>query len=262
MKKTIIILAALALIVGSCNQATKNQQATEQSAEQTKQTAGKQQVETNQSERKVKYRLLMYNNDIKTADYKLILFFDDGKTKISDYPPDWGECPYEEYPTFLLLENERRDLFDDWGHIEPYWEIVNYRKVNSRMQITNFEKNPEKIDKKKIQDITETCLILITPELSAAPDDDYDPLIEWQNYAYDRKEEYEAKGIKVVDVAKRYLLFTLADGEKIVIDTKKKQNGQIPPTVLLYKKGQIPILLSITGESDEGQEMVKKYLGK
>ena len=214
------------------------------------------------SEHKVKYRLLMYNNDKKTEDYKLILFFEDGKTKISDYSPD-DEFPYEEYPTFLLLENERRDLFDGWGHIEPYWEIINYHKVNSRMQITNFEEKPEKIAKANIQNITETCLILIAPEQNEEPDEEYDEVMEWSMYAYDRQEEYEAKGIKSVNAGKRYLSFALADGEKIVIDTKKEQNGQnIPPTVLLYKKGQIPILLSITGESDEGKEMVEKYLRK
>jgi hypothetical protein len=202
-------------------------------------------------QRKVKYRFRI--------NEKVISFFEDGNAESTDYTN--FEVTYKEYPNYLLLENERRDLFDDFGHIEPYWEIFNFHNVNSRMQITNFEENPEKIDRKKIQDITETFLILITPEQSVDANEEYDPVIEWQNYAYDRKEEYEAKGIKSVDAEKRYLSFTLYEDEKITVDTKKKQNGTIY-SALLYRKGYIPIMISISGESEEGKEMIEWYFGE
>jgi hypothetical protein len=199
-----------------------------------------------QTKKKVKYQ---FNSSI--------IFYEDG-TAVHLGRNDVLE--YKEYPKYILLENERRDFFDDFGHIEPLWEIFNFHKVNSLKQITNFEENPEKITKSDIQHIKETCLILITPEQSADANEDYDPVMEWSLYAYDRKEEYEAKEIKSVDAEKRYLSFALADGEKIVIDTKKEQNGAFPPSALLYKKEQIPIVICISGESDEGNEMIKKYL--
>jgi hypothetical protein len=68
-------------------------------------------------------------------------------------------------------------------------------------------------------------------------------------------------GRQSVDAQKRYLSFTLYDGEKIIVDTKKKQNGNVlPSSALLYRKGYIPIMISISGESEEGMEWVDSYL--
>jgi len=174
----------------------------------------------------------------------------------------WEGAPYREFPDFVVIGKiERFDFFDDFGQITPDWKNINYRLISSRKQITNFETNTEKIVESNIQNIKDDCLIFITPEQSADADDEYDPVIEWQNYAYDRKEQYEAKGIKSVDAEKRYLRFLISDDERIVIDTQKGQNGQnIPPSLLLYRKGRIPILLCISGESDEGNKMIEEYL--
>jgi hypothetical protein len=180
-------------------------------------------------------------------------FYEDGsclEDAQSLFKPQPGT--YKEYPTHLQLSltGNKMELFDDFGQILPGWEIINYHKVNSRMQICDFETNIKKITRFGIQNITETCLIFITPE------EEYE---EWVWYRNDRKEEYEAKGIRSVDAEKRYLSFALADGEKIVIDTKKKQNGTIY-SALLYKKGQIPVMISISGESGEGYKMIEEYL--
>ena len=191
-------------------------------------------------------------------------FFDDGTCLVHDNTmPDQLRATYKEYPSLLMANIGQRkwQLFNDWGHIIRGWQVVNYYHIYSYLQITNFEDETAKIPAKDIQNINKTCLIFITPEQSADPDEDYDPVIEWQNYAYDRKEEYEAKGIKSVDAEKRYLSFTLYDGEKIVVDTKKKQNGTIY-SALLYRKGYIPIIISISGESEEGKEMIEWYFGE
>ena len=213
------------------------------------------------------------------GDTEMVVFFDDGTAYESNTGDvqisregyvfidetlterTWEGAPYREFPDFVVIGKiERFDFFDDWGHITPNWEMIHFNIINSRMQITNFEKNTEKISQSDIQNIKETCLILITPKQTASENDEYDPVIEWQNYAYDRKEQYKAMGIEAIDAEKRYLRFLIADDEKIVIDTQKEQNGKIMPTVLLYRKGYIPIMLSITGESDEGNKMIEEYL--
>jgi hypothetical protein len=166
----------------------------------------------------------------------------------------WEGAPYREFEDFVVIGKiERFDFFDEFGEITPDWQIINYHPINSRMQISNFEKNIEKIAKSDIQNITETCLIFIPPQ-------DADVYAEWVWYEDDRKQEYAAKNIQSVRAQKRYLRFTIADNEKIVIDTKKNQNGKIPPSALLYRKGYIPILISISGESDEGYKEIEKYL--
>jgi len=110
-------------------------------------------------------------------------------------------------------------------------------------QITNFEPETAKIPEKDIQAITETFLIFIPPE------NGYE---EWMSYKDARKKEFAARNIESVDAQKRYLSFTLYDGEKIIVDTKKKQHGAIPPSVLLYRKGYIPIVIRISGQNVEG----------
>jgi len=166
-----------------------------------------------------------------------------------------SNAAYKEFPTYLVFngENYKWNFFDDFGHIEWGWRIINYHRVFSLFQITNFEPETANISAKDIQAIKETCLIFIIPENA------YE---EWMWYQDDRKKEYETKVIPSVDAQKRYLSFTLYDGEKIIVDTKKKQNSIIPPSALLYRKGYIPIMISISGESEEGTEQIKAYLSK
>jgi len=287
MKKTILMLSILALIASSCKDKTAKTfdsapfPAMLQSLE--KGENGELIVDENvalvvyeieegaQISKKIKYYF--------KGDTEMVVFFDDGTAYESNTGDvqisregyvfidetlterTWEGAPYREFPDFVVIGKiERFDFFDDWGHITPNWEMIHFNIINSRMQITNFEKNTEKISQSDIQNIKETCLILITPKPTASENDEYDPVIEWQNYAYDRKEQYKAMGIEAIDAEKRYLRFLIADDEKIVIDTQKEQNGKIMPTVLLYRKGYIPIMLSITGESDEGNKMIEEYL--
>ena len=186
-----------------------------------------------------------------------LYFYDDGTVYDTSMQ---NTKKYKKTETGLSFGGGTWEFFDDFGRIREGWKIINYHKVNSPLQITNVEKDIKKISKSNIQNITETCLILITPEQSKDANEEYDPVMEWSLYAYDRAEQYEAMGIKSVYAKKKYLSFALADGEKVVIDTKKAQNDKFPPTILLYKKGKIPIELSPSGESDEGNELIEEYL--
>ncbi|MCL2098638.1 MAG: hypothetical protein FWH23_07790 [Bacteroidales bacterium] len=213
-----------------------------------------QEKKEKQMTKKIKY-YFKANGD---RDERKIVFFDDGTVcwgcELGEVRQDETTEYYSEHfdrNCLIVGKLEDYPLFDDFGYILPDWEIFNFRKVNSQMQITNFEANIEEIAKSNIQDINKTCLIFITPE------ETYE---EWVMYRYDRQAQYETMNIKAVDAEKQYLSFTLADGEKIVIDTKKEQNGKIAPTALLYKKGQIPIMISISGESDYGNKIIEEYL--
>jgi hypothetical protein len=204
-------------------------------------------VEKNQPLRKVKH---YYADDGQTYGR----FFDDGTCEVDDnILSDETNATYKEYPTYLLttVGQKKWQFFNDGGYILIGWNIINHYKVYSYLQITNFENETAQIPAKDIHAITETCLIFITPE------DGYE---EWMWYQDDRKKEYAEKGIQSIDAEKRYLSFMLYDGEKITVDTKQKQNGTIPPSTLLYKKGYIPIMISISGESEEGMEQIKWYL--
>ena len=200
------------------------------------------------------------------------VFFEDGTISMcSDC--NWDDSVLElqepnreidDLPEWLFIDNNKNNgikFFDDFGLILEGWKIINFHKVNSRKQITNFEINIEKIAKSNIQDINEKCLIIIKPEFDNNSEDAGEIAADWDYYANETGERYKAMGLKTVYAEKRYLSFALADGGKIVIDTKKGQNGQnIPPSALLYKKGQIPIIIIISGESEESNKMIKEYL--
>jgi len=162
---------------------------------------------------------------------------------------------YKEFPTYLLFNtsNTMWKIFDDFGRIDWGWRIVNYYRIFHTWQITTFEPKTANIPEKDIQNIRETCLIFISPE-------DVYQYENWARYEDDRKLEYAQMGIGAVSAQKRYLSFTLFDGDNIIVDTKKKQNGITSPTALLYRQGYIPIMVSISGESEEGMEHVDEYI--
>ena len=193
---------------------------------------------TTQSSKKVKY---LFDN---------FGFFDDG-TCVSDITiPNPKRDTYQEFPALLIVgKSTEWPLFDDNGKISRGWKIINHYRLYSSLQITNIEPETAKISAKDIQEIEEDRLIFITPE------NDYE---NWARHRNDRQGEFEKMGISAVDAKKRYLSFTLFDGEKIIIDAKKKQNGT-NCSALLYRKGYIPIIIFISGGSDEDNEQVGYY---
>jgi len=215
-------------------------------------------VEKQQTKKKVKYYYI--NNDHNET----VVFFDDGtayqssnrevKIDAAGYvvldesltERTWEGAPYRVFPDALIIGKiERFEFFNEIGNIIPNWIIINYHEVSLPMQITNFETKIKKNEKSDIQEITETCLIFITPETG-----------------YDKNNTalfYEKMGIQAIEPQTQYLSFVLNSGEKIVIDIAKKQNGKTYKA-LLYRTGQIPLVVSISGESEEGIEIIEEYL--
>jgi hypothetical protein len=267
MKKTILILSVFAFIASSCGNKTEkiviNEREIEYPAEE---------FEENQTRKRVKYYFKGSNETVVFFDDGTAYESSDGDVGISRdgyvvldeslTERTWEGAPYREFPDFVIIGKiERFDFFGDFGRITPDWQIINYHLISSRrMQITNFETDIENISKSNIQHITENCLILIRPEFGNSSEEDGDPAADWDYYAHETSKRYKAMGIETVSAKKQYLRFTIADDEKIVIDTKKEQNGTLPPSALLHRRGYIPIMISISGESDEGNEMIEEYL--
>jgi len=246
MRKTTVNLIIAVMIVTTAFISCNNK-GNVKSVENITEEAGK--VEEKQPQKTVKY---IYGDDGGVYG----IFFDDGTCRVYDNElPDERTVAYKEYPTYLYngIGQKKWKLFNDFGGIEYGWNVINYYRIFSKFQITNIELETDKISDKDIQNISQTCLIFILPE------NIYE---EWAWYQEDRKNDLSAMGVtSSVDAKKRYLSFTLSDGEKIIIDTKKKQNGlDIPSCALVYRKGFIPIMISIAGEDDEGTEIIERYL--
>jgi hypothetical protein len=257
MKKTILILTAFALLVGSCGQKAK-----QQTAETANSKVTIEQTETiqNQSERKVKHFFCLDGNNAVCFDdgtsFSCYDYYNNEKSTGCIEPYDIEpNTTYKEYTNYLLIEKDKWGLFNDFGHILSGWQIINHYRIYSPLQITNLISDLSTVGLSQddnVQYIEETCLIFITPENGAE---------EWMWYMDDRKKEFAEKGIQSVDAKEKYLSFKLYDNEQISIDTKKEQNGTTY-TALLYRKGYIPIMISISGESEEGKEWIEAYLSE
>jgi len=130
--------------------------------------------------------------------------------------------------------------------------------------ITNFQPYNNTIHADSILFINETCLIEVWPEgqdfedeNSEEAQDYYTAMDDWCWYIAETREKFKKMGIKSV-VAKRYLSFTLTDNKKILVDTKKEQNGE-SVSALLYKKGHIPMFI---WTADHDLESITDYLQK
>jgi len=93
-----------------------------------------------------------------------------------------------------------------------------------------------------IQTINETCLIFIAPETKEFEDENsdeaqayYEGMSGFGWYMAQARTQFERTGIKDIITEKRYLSFTLDNGEKHIVDTKKVGGA------LVYKKGLLPI---------------------
>jgi len=278
MKKTIIILSFLALFAAGCKQAKKEQPAQIGGQENTyisdvrpdEKTLA--QTEQNQSSMPTQNHVRRKVRHVYSAEGADLICFDDGTAfyehydyvvstgkmdseKPEDIEPNTTYMEFKESPNCLHVTDREESelsnpwcLFNDFGRIINGWKIINYYNIHSPIQITNFL--TANIPAENIQSINETCLIFIAPEES------YE---EWMWYEDDRKKEFAEMGISSVSAQKRYLSFTLFDGDKITIDTKSKQNGAAC-SALLYRKGYIPIMISISGDSEEDKYSVNSYM--
>jgi len=123
MKKTILMLSVLVLIASGCGNATKKQN----------ETANNETVD-NQSQRKIKY---YFNNSGTIA-----VCFDDGTARTiwdysgnsDDFDPKNVEIDetYKEFPTYLLIGDEKWNLYDYSGRTIEGWQIINGRKVEAK----------------------------------------------------------------------------------------------------------------------------------
>jgi len=105
-----------------------------------------------------------------------------------------------------------------------------------------------------IQEINETCLVMMTPnEQDFVNDESQEALADYGFYSSETNVRFQKLGINTVAVEKRYLSFALENGENHIIDTKEQSLFE----AFLYKKGEKPIQVDIVAND---WKSIAKYL--
>lgn len=170
---------------------------------------------------------------------------------------------YDDY----LIDKKNKDttfFFNDYGKINEGWKILKGISIENSMQVVSFksEKNP---NPSQTENISETRLIIFAPELKTfkdknSPEADayFTAMDDWNFYSLELDESFEKLGVKTHYMKKRFLSFDVPNHKSITIDTKSKINGD-NVLALLYKKGKMPIIISLIFGDNNLDEM-KEYL--
>ena len=272
MKKTIIILTALALIASSCKQA-----ATKQYGGIYGFTEGEGGIvyiypETDSTALFYLYKTKgapSYNSG--EIDGRIIIR-DDKATFRNRYEGDETDCVLRfEFNgnKLTVTEDEEGDcrpfagngVYLDGTFLRTSSEIPQYY-TNTQGDTIYFKDYPP-IENATAPDdtriIDETCFIIIYPKQEEGYEDETGDLGFYTGNALGKFEEIGIESIGVIAGGKeRYLSFALDNGKSHVIDLKDEQ-----PIALLYKKGTKPIQIWIDSESPIGYnlEAISKCLG-
>jgi len=191
-----------------------------------------------------------------------------------------SDIEYDEWGTFLAIGRVGIwDLYDESSHIIPGWQMINYFRVFSPLQITVFVSDVSGLSPNAIKVIRNTCLILL-PYLDDVPKEDVSSVVEESfteeetigdvdffpvasdraRYERETVRKFATQGINALQLTaeERYLSFILYDGEWIIVDTQVEQNGR-PYVALLYRVGYIPIIIDIVG-NEEDNEIIERYI--
>jgi hypothetical protein len=271
---TAVFLTALSLFAVSCHQA-KKQSAEQPSVETTgNRTAAEQVPDKEKSSRKVKHYFLSTYED---GSHRRLVFFDDGTVfeclgkeacnkdkNIENLVPN---KIYKETSKELMIsgggdnEDYNVDFYDDEGRITKDWKIINYHKIISPYQLIDFQPYNDKIKKKDILEIKETCLIFPLKEEKDFQGDEIEAFADWGFYASDKIQRLGEIGNNYIVAEKRYISFTLADGEKMIVDIKKFGEDNFWEA-LFYFKGYIPFRLDVLDFEDNREKEIEMTLRK
>ncbi len=172
---------------------------------------------------------------------------------------------YTIYPTYLFVKypdyESKEFFFDEYGSVNDDWKIINYQRIEFNKSVATFVSRA--ISEDSIQDITSTCMIEMPLEIKHFENEESDEaqtyftvMDDLLYYVHNTRERLSEKGIQSIIPTKQYLRFTLSDGTKIIIDSGANLNG-INVSALLYKKGELPLILDIV---DGDVELENDYL--
>ncbi|WP_312765878.1 hypothetical protein [Epilithonimonas sp.] len=173
---------------------------------------------------------------------------------------------YTDYDDYLI-DKKNKDttfFFNDFGKIDEGWNILKGVSIENPMQVVSY-KSPKKPNSSQTENISETRLIIFAPELKTFADENsteadtyFKAMDDWNFYSLELDESFERLRVKTHYMKKRFLSLDLPNQKNITIDTQSKINGH-KVLALLYKKGKMPIIISLIF-NDNNLDEIKKYL--
>ncbi|MDR0829180.1 MAG: hypothetical protein LBN95_03600 [Prevotellaceae bacterium] len=273
MKKTLLFLTVIAL----CGCGNKTQKSSENTVEKPiDTTVATAQADEPQTAKKMKYLYFSAGDAIG--------FFDDGTVaeymSCGENAENWKTlftrkvvATYKEFPTYLLTDKKigkygtKFEFYSKYyyGNVESEWAMMNFQDIYYQpSSITHYVLHT--VSEDNIQDIRGTCLIQMPVEIKHFENEDSPEAEEYltimDDYAWFMSETigyFEQKGVKNISPKKKYLRFTLSDGERIVIDSDAAQNN-VKPAALLYRKGAMPVVIDIATKDEDFDIFTDSYL--
>ncbi len=155
----------------------------------------------------------------------------------------------------ICIDSESCILLPKHDKKNYLWKIIDYRWVGDQPEYKSYDRN---IPREEQQEVT--LASLITPVFNNQKntnDDDANEISADNAYYYAQTAECLGEyNLQHIETDKRYLVFTLDNGQKIMVDMKSDSNG-VPINALLYRPGRIPFVVDLT---DTDQVSAKLYL--
>ncbi|UQB69416.1 hypothetical protein [Epilithonimonas zeae] len=203
---------------------------------------------------------------LKNGDVKGQARFDTDGDFITELMKTETYSHYTDYDDYLI-DKKNKDttfFFNDFGRIDEGWRILKGISIDNPMQVVSYQ-SPKKPNPSQTENISETRLIIFDIETKTFADENspeaetyFTVMDDWGYYSLELNESFEKLGIKTHYMKKRFLNLDLPNHKSITIDTKSKINGD-NVLALLYKKGKMPIIISLIF-GDNNLDEVKEYL--
>lgn len=202
---------------------------------------------------------------LKNGDIKGQARFDTDGDFISELMKTETYGTYREFDNYLIEKNGvRTDFFEEFGKIDGSWKILKGATVENQMQVFSYQ-SPKNPLSEEIETITETRLIIFSPETKTFKDENSEEaehyfiaMDDWNWYSRELNEEFEQMGIKSIYLKKPYLKLNIENNETITINRKDKINNH-NAQALLYKKGKRPMIIHLI-TNDNNLDEIKRYL--
>jgi len=202
---------------------------------------------------------------LKNGDIKGQARFDTDGDFITELMKTETYGKYRDYDDYLIdvKNKDTTFFFNNYGKIDEGWSILKGMSIENPMQVVSYQ-SPKNLKPSETETISETSLIIFAPEIktfadenSKEADDYFTAMDDWNFYSLELDESFEKLGVKTHYMKKRFLKLDLPN-QKNVIDTKFKINGH-NALALLYKKGKMPIIVSLIFNDNDLDE-IKNFL--
>lgn len=155
----------------------------------------------------------------------------------------------------ICIDSESCILLPKHDKKNYLWKIIDYRWVGDQPEYKSYDRNTPR---EELQEVTQASLItpVFNNQKNTNDEDAYEISADNAYYYAQTAECLGEYNLQHIETDKRYLVFTLDNGQKIMVDMKSDYNG-FPINALLYRPGRIPFVIDLT---DGEQVSAKLYL--